>query len=123
MDTRNKILEIVNVFGSIASITGISLLWLKGSMEFDTVFFAKVTAAVIVGFGCLTLVVAATYSLYVHQVKKVHWLWRVVFFSLGVPIACWLIFFFAVVCVQGVHRVIDNVAAGKPIVEPRRDND
>lgn len=85
---RDAIFQIVSLLGSIASITGISLLWLRetgGSAL--SVDFVRVVVGVVLAFGFLTLGVAGVYEIYDRWTAnyRVTILWKFVYFSLFTP--------------------------------------
>lgn len=80
-DNRTTIFELVNFIGSIASITGISLLWLKGSINISPDVIVAAVLGVSFCFGLLLLEVLILRSFYRKFVFGRSSLFKTVFLS------------------------------------------
>jgi amino acid transporter len=109
MDKKQSILEIVNFIGSIASITGISLLWLKGTENINPVDILATTVVVSISFGFLFLGIGIILYIYRRWVKNLDWVWKIVFFCLFLPITGVSIWLIAVSTILGMEKAIKYV--------------
>jgi|ERR1051325_9809957 len=88
------IVGVVNLIGSIASITGVSLLWLRTSTAIsplDLLWFAFVVTFL---FGVLALEAIAIRWCFYEWIIKRDWLAKFAFFALVIPIAAAFLFIF-----------------------------
>ena len=77
---------ITNLLGSIASITGIALLWIKTGTSVSLIDIVWVGGFVSVCFGLLMLGVVLIRAAYVKFVKSKDVLVKIVYFALATPI-------------------------------------
>jgi len=82
-----KIGEIVQMVGAIASITGVSLLWLKRPIldNFDNIAFIAVFAAL--WLAIISIVILVIIELYLRHFKTEAALRKIVFFIVSVVLA------------------------------------
>jgi hypothetical protein len=93
---RRKFIDVINTFGSIASITGISLLWLKGNtqIDIDTVLMIPIIALVVsFSLGVLALVYIVVEYFYRKYTKGKGLMVNVAYFCLIVPALIFILIF------------------------------
>jgi hypothetical protein len=112
MEKKQTILEIVNFIGSIASITGISLLWLKGSENIRPLDIVFLSGLVSISFGFLFLGIAIVRSIYKRWVINQDWVWKIVFFALIIPLLGFSIWVIAVFILQVIEKTIKVIFTG-----------
>lgn len=123
---EHPIVRIVGIVGDIASITGISLLWWKGTNAIvNFVEVVVVAVGVILGFGFLMLGIAATYETYMKLCrdpgKFFNWLWKTVYFSLVVPLFFLMLTYFAYLVIRGTMGGVESLLTGQDIRIIMRD--
>ncbi|MEQ1644233.1 MAG: hypothetical protein ABL959_12370 [Pyrinomonadaceae bacterium] len=120
----HPVVRIVAIVGDVASITGISLLWWRGSVSsIGLVEVSVVLAAVIFGFGFLMLVVAVAYTLF-NSLRNEPWfniLWRLVYFTLGIPMMMLVIGGFGFLVTRQTMASIEAAMTGVPVSEVLRN--
>lgn len=82
------VMDVVTFFGSIASITGISLLWLKGSGPIGSVEIARTLVAVVLIFGFGVFAIAGINEVYIRWTHSytIRSIWKLAYFSFAVPL-------------------------------------
>ena len=88
---KARIIEILNMLGSIASIAGISLLWVKGNSRvnaFDIPFFFL---AVSFGFGVVAAGLFAIRYYYRRLPASADWLVKSTYFCIAVPVVTFVL--------------------------------
>jgi hypothetical protein len=86
MDKKKTLVEIVNILGSIASITGISLLWLKDNNHFSPMDILAISVAVSFCLGLATLGVVICRYFYYRWFSQKDLLVKITYFALAIPI-------------------------------------
>lgn len=121
-EKRISVLEVVNLFGSIASITGISLLWIRESLKLniDSLAIISTLITVLFIFGSLSLVIAIIHYLYFNYVKEFNILWKITFFTLGLPLIMFICvgFFFSIS--RAIAMNVESTLTNVPIQELRQ---
>ena len=97
MNRKLTVIDIVNLIGSIASITGISLLWLKDTTNVSPVFIFSVAIVVSFCFGLLVLDVFLIQYFYRRWFSGRDMLIKVLYFTLAAPVVSVLIILFTMV--------------------------
>jgi hypothetical protein len=78
--------EILNFLGSLASVTGVSLLWLKGSGTLDLETIAAVAVSASAVLGLASFLVWALFSGYRRYLIQSPVALRLAYFALGGPV-------------------------------------
>jgi len=93
-------IDVVHVLGSVASITGISLLWFKSQLNIQTLVIDIPVIGLLVLFslGLVSLGIIAVRFGYTRLFKNSDSPWQFAYFSISIPILCfiigWCLFFF-----------------------------
>ena len=95
MSKKQTVIDIVNLVGSIASITGISLLWLKGTLNVSPIDVVSIAIVVTFCFGLLILDVFLLRLFYRRWIVGRDMLGKLLYFLLVTPILSVLIILFA----------------------------
>lgn len=109
MDKKRTIFEIVNFIGSIASITGISLLWFKGSSDTSPIQVVWIALIVSLCFGFLTLCVAIIRYIYLRWIRSWDVLWKITYFALAAPLIFCLAVFIGALVIIYLEKGIENI--------------
>src|SRR5688500_2025464 len=89
--SRTKsVIEIVNLVGSVASITGITLLWLKDTLPISPLDVPWAAGIVSVFIGIMAVCVIIFRSIYVRWFRNKDIVVKVAFFTLAAPVAALL---------------------------------
>ena len=99
--------QILNFLGSLASVTGVSLLWLKGSAEIDlaTILVFALVASSTLGF--VSLVFFWCRLVYLRYVKDVGFLLKIAYFFLSVPF-CFIMIALVIGLINKLFLSIDS---------------
>lgn len=105
MEKKKTLIDIVNILGSIASITGISLLWLKGNSHFSPLDIVVISIAVSFCLGLATLGVVIFRYLYYRWFSQRDLLVRIAYFALAIPI---------IICLMTMIALFTNKVVTSP---------
>jgi hypothetical protein len=98
-------LDAVHFLGSIASITGITLLWLRGTVAISPLEIAWFACIVSLFVGLTATFIALVRHIYIRWFRHKDMVVKVAFFGLATPISTLLIIIVGVAVVIGVKNV------------------
>jgi lysylphosphatidylglycerol synthetase-like protein (DUF2156 family) len=93
---RIRFIDIVHLLGSVASITGISLLWLKSELNIKTILVEIPVLALLISFSLGIISVGIILLRYLYQKYFINkeMMWKFAFFALSIPTIALIIGFF-----------------------------
>jgi hypothetical protein len=88
-----RFIEVINILGSVASVTGVSLLWLKNEVSLDYLFFEIPAIAVMVSLmlGFSSILYYCIRNIFVRHFSSRDALLKVSFFAFAIPFGFWLL--------------------------------
>ena len=103
--TRPSFVEVVNFLGSLASVTGVSLLWLKGEREIDLGTILAISLSASGALGLASLFAWALIAGYKRYLDKTSVMLKIAYFTLGIP----AIFFVGLLIALSANKLVISV--------------
>ena len=93
-----KLVEVINILGSVASVTGVSLLWLKGNASLEHLLIEIPAIAVLVSLvlGFASILYYSIRSIFVRYFSGKDPLLKFSFFAFAIPIGFGLLVLFGI---------------------------
>lgn len=119
---RPSLVRLLAIVGDVASITGISLLWFRESMDFTGTLIVKVVVGVAIAFGFVTLIIAIMRQWHVSISTSrlpTHITWKVVLYALVLPLMIVFGTLIGRVTIEISNRIIDAVTSQEALIKDR----
>ena len=101
-----KLVDVINILGSVASVTGVSLLWLKGNVSLEHLLIEIPAIAILVSvvLGFSSILYYSIRSIFVRFISAKDPFLKFSFFAFTIPIGFGLLVLFGIF-IEGLVRL------------------